>query len=316
MTRRAGGAFGTTVMCQCCQDSETCFRAGHAVDGPGNVQCISREAMCGAMSIHVAVVPRGIRGNLIPCHWEIPTAQDGRKARHGEVEAKRDGHLAARGCSVWCLVWNPDATENFPIAAMDPLQAHCRRRPSSWESQEVGVLWARKQPNPNIWQQNEISIHFHTSKELNQESKTFDLSDSHPMLSSPCSCSVSTESTPAPGAVGRRQALAKRQGGATTLALIAYHTKPSTIFFGTITATSQLRTPSPRPRQLDRCVPRHHRDRDTLLATTTINQHRRHAKHTQPNPQIKPHPPQQCLPSATRTPPAHPPLPPQKDHQC
>lgn len=123
MTRRAGGAFGTTVMCQCCQDSETCFRAGHAVDGPGNVQCISREAMCGAMSIHVAVVPRGIRGNLIPCHWEIPTAQDGRKARHGEVEAKRDGHLAARGCSAWCLVWNLDATENFPIAAMDPLQA-------------------------------------------------------------------------------------------------------------------------------------------------------------------------------------------------
>lgn len=179
-----------------------------------------------------------------------------------------------------------------------------------------GVLWARKQPNPNIWQQNEIAIHFHTSKELNQESETFDLSDSHPMLSSPYSCSVSTESTPAPGAVGRRQALAKRQGGATTLALIAYRTKPSTIFFGTITATSQLRTPSPRPRQLDRCVPRHHRDRDTLLATTTINQHRRHVKHTQPNPQIKPHPPQQCLPSATRTPPAHPPLPPQKDHQC
>lgn len=41
-----------------------------------------------------------------------------------------------------------------------------------------------------------------------------------------------------------------------------------------------------------------------MLATTTINQHRRHAKHAQPNPQIKPHPPQQCLPSATRTPPA------------
>lgn len=217
-------------------------------------------------------------------------------------------------CGVLSGIWMQRRISR--LLAMDPLQAHCRRRPSSWESQEVGLLWARKQPNPNIWQQNEISIHFHTSKELNQESKTFDLSDSHPMLSSPCSCSVSTESTPAPGEVGRRQALAKRQGGATTLALIAYHTKPSTIFFGTITATSQLRTPSPRPRQLDRCVPRHHRDRDTLLATTTINQHRRHVKHTQPNPQIKPHPPQQCLPSATRTPPAHPPLPPQKDHQC
>lgn len=44
--------------------------------------CISREAMCGALSIHVAVVPRGIRGNLVPRHWEIPTAQGGRKARH------------------------------------------------------------------------------------------------------------------------------------------------------------------------------------------------------------------------------------------
>lgn len=121
MTRRAGGAFGTTVMCQCCQDSETCFRAGHAVDGPGNVQCISREAMCGAMSIYVAAVPRGIRGNLIPCHWEIPTAQDGRKARHGEVEAKRDGHLRSKrlfgvvsclesGCNGEfpdCLQWIP-----------------------------------------------------------------------------------------------------------------------------------------------------------------------------------------------------------------
>lgn len=213
------------------------------------------------------------------------------EARHGEVEAERDEHLAARGCWVWCLVWNLDATENLPIAAMDPLQDHCRRCPSSWESLEVGVHqnaappWEESSRHKEYQKSHKLFVYHRgippkATKSWKLSRFRFPSNAQFPMLM----ISVH-ESTPAPppsrgnGAPPSSGQTPRRGNDASSyrLSLQAIH-----LFFGTTTATSQLTTPSPRLRHLDRCVHRHHRDRDTLLATSTINYHWHHAKHTPP----------------------------------